>query len=598
MDCLTHHDFKKMMLASYERIEKEKEEINKINVFPVPDKDTGSNLAKTLQGIKSAIENNEFKDISELAEKILDGALTGAQGNAGVIYTGFLAGFLPELTKNPINTRALSLAFKGGAQRARESIQDPKEGTILDVIDEAAITFREEAEKEKDILNIFKSSIERAKTALLQTREKLEVLKKANVVDAGGLGFLVILESYLEALKPLSVEIAEDNSAKSSEEVRQTIGALSQRYEVVSLLENPKADDKTLRERLKNLGNSLDAVQIGNRLKLHFHTDFPEEVKKIMEESGKILEFKTEDMVEELAAQGAEKPISIGIVTEDIGSLLPKIIERYQIELAPVILDWPDLEGIPGENIYQKMREIEKRGIKTFPKTSQATPKSYLDAFKKQLARFGKVLCLTVTSKISGCYNSAVQAKQMLDEKERERVFLLDSLSLLSGQALLILRAIELSQEGKEINEILEELKKLIPQVGLYILFEDPKWIESLGRITKSQADWIRRMKKIGLYPLMTIKDGNIGKGGIVWAKDMSEALFKKISKESKKIRQQGKKIRVVINHADNLAAAEKLKKMLKEKIGAEVAFVDQGSPIICAGLGPGTLIVGYVPIR
>ena len=94
----------------------------------------------------------------------------------------------------------MALAFGRGRIRARESILNPKEGTILDVIDEASITFQKEAEREKNILNILRISIEKAKTALLETREKLEVLKKAGVVDAGGLSFLMILESYLETL--------------------------------------------------------------------------------------------------------------------------------------------------------------------------------------------------------------------------------------------------------------------------------------------------------------------------------------------------------------------------------------------------------------
>ena len=190
-----------MMLLSHKRIEENKEQINKINVFPVPDQDTGSNMAKTLLGIKTAIEGKEFKDLSEISEAALDGALTSAQGNAGVIYVGFLASFLPLLDKNPVDAKKLAIAFEKGAERARLSIQNPKEGTILDVIDAAGDVFKKEVEKETDIVNILKKATEKAKEALLATREKMEVFRRANVVDAGGLGFLMILESYLEALE-------------------------------------------------------------------------------------------------------------------------------------------------------------------------------------------------------------------------------------------------------------------------------------------------------------------------------------------------------------------------------------------------------------
>ncbi len=617
MEFLTQEELKKMMLLSWEKIEENKEQINKINVFPVPDMDTGNNMAETLLGVKEAIEGREFKDLQEISEVALDGALSAAQGNAGVIYVGFLAGFLPLLdnpirneisngVKNPacpvrknfsngVDAKKLAIAFEKGAERARKSIQNPKEGTILDVIDAASQTFKEGAGKETDIINIFKKATEKAKEALLATREKMEIFRKANVVDAGGLGFLMILESYLEALEGEKKE--EKREEKPSEKVRRFVQVLANRYEIVSLIENPKVEEKTIKEKLKKLGNSLDIVQIGNRMKIHIHTDYPEEVKNMMRNFGQIQDLREEDMAREVVGEESVRKVSIGIVTENLTALLPKILERYQIETVSAILDWPELEKIPGENIYQKIKEAWRLEIKTLPKTSQATPKSYFDAFQKQLQRFDKVLCLTITSKISGCYNSAIQAREMLKEDEKERVYVLDSLNAAAGEALLVLRAIDLIQEQREIAEIIEELKNLILKTYLYLIFEDPKGIESIGRITKSQANWVRRMKKLGLHPLMELKNGVIGKGGMVFAKDMSEALFKKIFKASKKEKKLGKKIRVIINHADNLEGAEKLKALLKKEIGAEVSFISEGPPIICAVLGPGTLIAAWQPI-
>ena len=596
MEFLTQEELRRMFLLSYQKIEAQKEEINKINIFPVPDMDTGSNMAKTLQGIKEAIEGKEFKDLKEISQAALDGALTTAQGNAGVIYTGFLASFLPFLDKNPVDAKKLAIAFEKGAERARKSIQNPQEGTILDVIDAASNALKEGSEKEADIINIFKLAVEKAKEALLATREKMEIFKKANVVDAGGLGFLIILESYLEAIegKP---SFAEASEGKPSEKVRRFIQVLANRYEIVSLIhnKNPKVEEAIIREKLKKLGDSLDIVQVGNRMKIHIHTDYPEEVKNMMRNFGQIEDLREEDMAKEVVGEESVRKVSIGIVTEDVAMLLPKIVERYQIELVSPKYDWPEEQGLPGENIYQKMRVAEKYGVKTTPKTTQATPKQYLDAYEKQLQRFDKVLCLVLTSKISGCYNSAIQAREM--SKNPEKIFVLDTLNAAAGQSLLILQAIELIQEQREIGEVLDELKKIISRTHLYIVFEDPKWIESLGRITHSQANWIRRMKKLRLRPIMELKEGMIGKGGIVFARDSAEALFKKVKKESKRERKVGKRIRVIIGHADNLEQAEKLKKMLKEKIGAEVPYISLGPTIICAGAGPGTLFVGWTII-
>jgi len=594
MELLTQEELKRMMLLSAKRIEEHKEEINKINIFPVPDQDTGNNMAKTLAGIKEAIETKEFKDLNEISEAALDGALTAAQGNAGVIYTGFLAGCLPLLDKNPVNAKKLAEAFEKGAERARQSIQNPKEGTILDVIDAASETIKKESEKETDIINIFKLVAENAKEALLATREKMEIFRKANVVDAGGLAFLMIMESYLEALEPSFVK-AQAGEEKPSEKVRRFVQTLSNRYEVVALIKNPKFDEKTIQEKLKNLGDSLDMVQIGDKLKIHIHTDYPEDAKKIIRETGQVLSLREEDMAKEVVGEESVRKVSIGIVTDDVAMLLPKIIEKYQIEILPVRYDWLEEKDLPGENIYQKMREAEKRGIPATVKTTQINPKQYLEAYQKQLKEFDKVLCITISSKISGCYNSALQAREMSENPGR--IFVLDSLTAASGQALLVLRAIELIQEYREIGEIMAELKKIIPQIHTYIIFEDPKWIEGIGRITHSQASWIRRMKKINIRPLMEIKDGVILKGGLMFASTGSEALFKKVFKESQKAKKEGKKIRIVIGHADKLEEAGNLKKLLKGKVNAEVSFIGLGPTVVCAAAGPGTLLVSWVTI-
>jgi len=595
MEYLTQKEFKEMTLLSCQKIEEKKEEINKINVFPVPDQDTGTNLAKTLSGIKKAIEGREFKNLSEISQTLLDGALAAAQGNAGVIYTGFLAGFLPQFNKNPVNAKKLALAFEKGAQKARLSIQNPKEGTILDVIDAASQSLKTGVEKESDIIILFKMAVEKAKEALLATREKMEIFRKANVVDAGGLGFLIILESYLEALEP-SFAKAKEGEEKPSEKIKRFVQVLSHRYEVVSLLENSSLAEEKIKERLKRLGNSIDVVQIGKKIKLHIHTDYPEEVRDVIRQFGRISEIRVEDMAKEVVGEESVRKVSIGMVTDNVATLLPKILERYQIEMVEAKYEWPEEKDLPGENLYQKIREAKKRGLKVTIKTTQANPKSYSDVFEKQLQKFDKVLCLTITSKLSGCYNSAIQARETL--KTPERVFVFDSFTGAAGEALLVLKSIELIQEQREIEEIIQELKNLIPKIHVYVIFEDPKWIESIGRITKSQANWVRRINKIGLYPLMELKEGKVEKGGIVFAKSPAEALLKKVLRESKKNVRAGKKIRAIINHADNLQEATKLKKMLKEKINVEIPYINLAPPLIGAATGPGTLIVGWTPLE
>lgn len=596
MEQLTKEDLERMILFSYEKVKENKERINKINVFPVPDQDTGGNLEKTLEGAKKAIEARNFKNIEELAYEALEGALETAQGNAGVIYTGFLSGFLPVLGKEKsIDARKLAFAFLEGAKKAREAIQHPKEGTILDVIDASAFSFEKESKVNSDIVSIFEKAIKDANKALLETKNKMDILKKADVVDAGGLGFLIILESYFKAL-----------TGEKREEIKKEIGemksfvqTISSRYEVVFLIEEPKIGKEELSEKLASIGNSIEILSIKNKIKVHIHTDDPDEVKKIARESGRIQSLRVEDMAKEIVGEESVLENSVGFVVDETCDILDKIVEKYKLGFVRHKINWEEGEKLKGKNIYEKIREADRRGVKELPKTAQASPKNFLDVYKKtlaQLSKNGKIISIVISSKLSGAYNSAYQAVQILGEN---KVFLIDSLNVSAGLALLILRAIELWQEHREAIEIVKEIKEIIKneRVFLYGVLEDPKWLEAGGRMSASQAKWVRRMQKIGIRPLIMVKGGKIEKGGIVFgAQDLATALFKKFKKATKKSRKKGKKIRAIINHCDNEKEAKKLKEMLKE-IGVEVQYINLVSPVIGVHVGPGTLILAWMEI-
>lgn len=150
----------------------------------------------------------------------------------------------------------------------------------------------------------------------------------------------------------------------------------------------------------------------------------------------------------------------IGIVTEETADLTPDIVEGHQIAIVPTILNWPEIEELPGENTFQKMRELERRGIRSFGKTAQPSPKDFLTQYLYQIERFGKVLCITLTSRLSGSYNSAMLAKTLLAPEEQRKVFIVDSLNVSCSQALVVLKAIDLVNSGKELEEIAKGLEE------------------------------------------------------------------------------------------------------------------------------------------
>jgi len=305
----------------------------------------------------------------------------------------------------------------------------------------------------------------------------------------------------------------------------------------------------------------------------------------------------------------------IGIITEETADLPQEIIEKHQIAIVPAKLDWPELEGLPGENTFQKMRELEKRGIQSFGKTSQPSPKDFLDKYNYQLERFEKILCITLTSKLSGSYNSAIQAKNFLKSEQKDynppstpplaggerasKVFIIDSLSASCGQAIIILKAIDLIESGKKAEEIVKELENFIPQVRLFVIFEDPKWLEASGRISHLVANLLRKIAQAGIRPLLTFRNGKLIPAGIKGgAKDIPTALFKQFEVKTKRARTDGKKIRAVITHGDDFQGAQRLRETIeKEFNNVEIVFLNTIDNVVGAPTGPNTLAISWCEI-
>ncbi|MCD6402521.1 DegV family protein [bacterium] len=283
----------------------------------------------------------------------------------------------------------------------------------------------------------------------------------------------------------------------------------------------------------------------------------------------------------------------IGLVCDEGADLPKEIIEKYQIAKVPLKVNWPEgFERLPGETVFHKMQEADKRGIKIFCKTSQPSPKDFLEIFQKQLENFEKVICITITSKLSGTFNSALQAKNILPSGKAERVFVVDSLNAVCGEGLLVLRAAELITEGKEIKNILQELEDLKQRIHLIAILGDPKWLEVSGRLSSTLANWIRKMQKIGIRPLIGIKDGVLKAIGIkTGVKDVPQALFQELEVKTKKTRKEGKRIRMALLHCLNKEGMKKLREMIEKDLeNTEIVFENLIDRVVGSIVGPGTL--------
>jgi len=288
----------------------------------------------------------------------------------------------------------------------------------------------------------------------------------------------------------------------------------------------------------------------------------------------------------------------IGIITDEAADLPREIIEKYKITIIPVKLDWPDIENLPGENTFQKMRELERRGIKSFGKTSQPSPKDFIDKYKEQLEKFENVICITLTSKHSGTFNSAIQGKNFLSPEVKERVFVIDSLHASANQALLVLKAVDLIESKKEAKDIVKELEEFRSKIKLFAMFQDPKWLEASGRISSLVGNLLRNLVSRGIRAMLTFRKGKLTPGGIkIHATDTVSVLFKQFDKENQKPKDENKKIRVVITHGDDFASAKRLDvsdNVFSVKLAKKIPM----AYIIIGILGVAVIAIAFIIIR
>jgi DegV family protein with EDD domain len=285
---------------------------------------------------------------------------------------------------------------------------------------------------------------------------------------------------------------------------------------------------------------------------------------------------------------------TIGIVADETIDLPEETIKENNIGIVRFKLDFQELMDIPG-NIYEKAREGERRGIKSLIKTSQPSINDFFVAFKEKLKEFENILCITISSKVSGTHNSAVQAKKFLGAEFEKRVHVFDSMNGSGSEGLVVLKAIALIKEKLNLNEVAEKLKKELPNIKLVGMYKSPKWLEASGRIPKFVPMMMGQAEKINIKPILGFRDGKLTFVGVKRNfKDTPSTLLEEFEKATKKIREAGKKVTVAITHADNMEEANKLKEMVLSLKNTEIAFVNLICFPVGGHIGPDTLVLSW----
>ncbi|MBC1407391.1 DAK2 domain-containing protein [Listeria innocua] len=563
------------MLNGAAEVISKKDELNRINIFPVADGDTGSNLASLMQAIIDNVSPREYST-KELLEEVASAALIGARGNSGMIFAQYLNAVAESYHHLESTFDGLVEAFQKAVHKAYDALLDPKEGTILSVMkawsEALAGTYEQERSFQQSLLNAQRV----AEQALINTEFQMAILRKNRLVDSGAKGFYYFIAGLTNAYcggtvsTPNSYVEQETRQEHTHFETSEPI----YRYCSEFIIKEATISLQTLREVLAPKGDSLVIAGNEKQIKIHIHTNEPQEILSLLSEFGKMTYQKVDDM--RLQYEVTKNPrAKIAIVTDSIADLPEDFLLEHQVHVLPMNIlageeNYLDKLTVGPTLIQQKLAQQHKMS------TAQPTIRT-VDALLSFLEnKYEHVLVIAVSAELSGTYQLIKQRIKALDLSP-EWVRVIDSKLNSVAQGLLVKQAVELVEAGKPFDEVTQKIEQLIAQTFIYVAVADLAPMVESGRIPRILG---RLAQKLSLYPIVSL-DRN-GEGKLIGVSFSQKQSMKKIIKKVAKLQLK----ELAITHVSSERDAKLWQKELEAKIGGNSYLVDSSAAIaISAGL-------------
>jgi DegV family protein with EDD domain len=513
-----------------------REYLNRINVFPVPDGDTGTNMAFTFKTILEATATSPDRRVDELMDHVADAALDGARGNSGAIMAQYFHGFRESVAgREMLTANQLAQAASSGAEAAWTAMSEPVPGTLPTVLEDfSAELVQRVAGGVSDIQALLAHGLERARTSLANTPNQLPVLKQAGVVEGQGINRAAVMA------------------------------------------------------RMRNLdGSSLVVAGGQRRVRVHVHVNNPAEVFLACEEFGEIRQQKADDMQRQHSLMDHAGEVTV--VTDSGADIPAGEIERLGIHVVPVRLSFGDREFLDGvsltpEDFYRLLAESPEA-----PLTSQPPAQDFSRVYSLLTSHGYAVISVGLSEQLSGTTAAARQAAGRPDAGD---VRVIDSLSATAGQGLLAMAAAEAATEGLPADSVENLLRDLIPRTRVFGIADDLAYAVKGGRVPA----WVKRLADIlHLNPVLTASpQGKIGLSGFHAGRGANPL---KLARTAVGKMESETMYRVLVAHAGNETGAQQLRHAILEQHGrVHSCHICDAGPALGVHIGPGGLIAGFTP--
>ncbi|HEX7614274.1 MAG TPA: DegV family protein, partial [Thermoanaerobaculia bacterium] len=481
-----------------------REELDRINVFPVADNDTGSNLSATLGRVAAAVARSRERDVARLARLAADEALMGSRGNSGAIVAQLLEGFAGGAAGAfRLTAHAFATAATAGAAAARDAMSQPREGTILSVVSAFAEEVARRAPETSDFAVLLPSAAAAAGRALARTREQLPALRRAGVVDAGARGFVLFLEGALAAFSRNAIAAPpvppEDRVEARIREARESILF---RYCTEALVTGERLDRDAIRRALAPLGDSIAVVGGAARVRVHVHVKRPEDAFAVVRRFGAVADTKVEDMRAQHVSRFATRG-RVAVVTDSACDLPEATLEAEGVTVVPLRLilgeeTFLDKVTITPAAFHRRMAEG-----RFVARTSQPPPADFREVYGALAAHGAPVLGIHVSGALSGtCSAARTAAASLRADGGLAPVAVLDSRSVSVGQGLIVREAARVARNGGTLAEAVLAVESAAARARVYAAVPSLDTLVKGGRVTAGQR---ALANALGVVPLITV---------------------------------------------------------------------------------------------
>ncbi|WP_160671754.1 DegV family protein [Clostridium sp. C8-1-8] len=579
-------------LSGANEVSKEKDNLNKINVFPVADGDTGTNLKNTLDYMVRY--STPSASASETLRSLADGAISGARGNSGSIFAQYICGMADSVGNVDIlSSKTLSQCANSAVIYAYKSVMEPVEGTILSVMKAWSTALKETESLYTSLEDILYKSLQIAKTALTNTNSQLSALRDTSLVDSGAKGFLHFIEGFSKYIVNEEIEdyeIAKEEITATDElsSTHHTLQDIKHRYCTEAILKPSDIDINSMKNDLTSFGDSLIVAGNPNKIKIHIHTNKPAELFLKLRDYGKILEQKIDDMQQQNNIL-ANKKYNIALVTDSIADIPKNLIDKYQITVIPISILFEDSIYLDRLTIDSDSFFKIEETLKEYPTSSQPSIKNVEATLSFLSTHYDSIIAIMVSKELSGTFNVVNKAAEALS-KQGKKISVINSRLNSGAQGLLVLKAAEEIALSKSHEQVVEAINSYIYKTKIYVNVNTLKYMVRGGRV-KPLAGWLSKI--VNIKPIVSLD--NSGKGIAFGQSFSSKGSKKKLLALIKEQLAKSKIEDYVIVHGDAIDKALELKENLKTLIGKDPLFIMPVSTVVAMSAGRGSVAIAFI---